>query len=103
MNEGVEMVQFGQGFMSMAAPTAELLRLVKARQLLHSTAAIRCCDGVQATSPNGPGREHEAGQIAQSGDRERSIRSIMNTDSGDHEHRSRWPERLKMNRLAASE
>ena len=33
MNEGVEMVQFGQGFMSMAAPTAVLLRQMKARQL----------------------------------------------------------------------
>jgi phage terminase large subunit-like protein len=35
MNEGLAMVQFGQGFMSMSAPTAELLRLVKARQLYH--------------------------------------------------------------------
>jgi len=32
---GPQMVQFGQGFLSMAAPTAELLRLVKAGQLWH--------------------------------------------------------------------
>ena len=29
------MVEFGQGFLSMAAPTAELLRMVKAGQLQH--------------------------------------------------------------------
>lgn len=34
-DEGIEMIQVGQGFMSMAAPTAELLRLVKAGQLWH--------------------------------------------------------------------
>lgn len=33
--EGLVMVQFGQGFMSMAAPTAELLRLVKGGELQH--------------------------------------------------------------------
>lgn len=34
-DEGVKMVEFGQGFLSMAAPTAELERLVLSRQLLH--------------------------------------------------------------------
>lgn len=33
--EGLTMVEFGQGFMSMAAPTAELLRLVKSGLLQH--------------------------------------------------------------------
>lgn len=33
--EGLTMVEFGQGFLSMAAPAAELLRLVKAGQLQH--------------------------------------------------------------------
>jgi phage terminase large subunit-like protein len=31
----LEMTEVGQGFMSMAAPTAELLRLVKSGQLWH--------------------------------------------------------------------
>jgi hypothetical protein len=34
---------------------------------------------------SGMGRDR-ASWIAHSGDLERSIRSIMNTDSGDHEH-----------------
>jgi phage terminase large subunit-like protein len=34
-NEGLEMTEVGQGFMTMAAPTSELLRLVKAGQLWH--------------------------------------------------------------------
>jgi phage terminase large subunit-like protein len=34
-SEGLTMVEFGQGFLSMAAPTAELLRLVKGGQLQH--------------------------------------------------------------------
>jgi phage terminase large subunit-like protein len=33
--EGIEMVAVGQGFISMAAPTGELLRLVKSGQLWH--------------------------------------------------------------------
>lgn len=33
--EGLTMVEFGQGFMSMGAPTAELLRMVKAGELQH--------------------------------------------------------------------
>jgi phage terminase large subunit-like protein len=33
--EGLEMTEVGQGFMTMAAPTSELLRLVKAGQLWH--------------------------------------------------------------------
>jgi len=33
--EGLSMVEFGQGFLSMAAPTAELLRLIKAGELHH--------------------------------------------------------------------
>ena len=35
MAEGLAMVEFGQGFLSMAAPTSELLRLVKAGELQH--------------------------------------------------------------------
>ena len=35
MAEGLAMVEFGQGFISMAAPTSELLRLVKAGELQH--------------------------------------------------------------------
>jgi phage terminase large subunit-like protein len=35
MAEGLNMVEIGQGFLSMAAPTGELLRLVKAGQLWH--------------------------------------------------------------------
>jgi phage terminase large subunit-like protein len=35
MAEGLTMVEFGQGFISMAAPVAELLRLVKKGQLQH--------------------------------------------------------------------
>lgn len=35
MSEGVRMVEVGQGFLSMAAPTAEMLRLVKAGELQH--------------------------------------------------------------------
>jgi hypothetical protein len=31
-------------------------------------------------------RRFIAGQSADSGDREQSVHSIMNTDSGDHEH-----------------
>lgn len=34
-SEGLTMVEFGQGFLSMAQPTAELLRLVKAGKLAH--------------------------------------------------------------------
>lgn len=34
-SEGVEMVQFGQGFVSMAAPVAEMLRLIKKGALQH--------------------------------------------------------------------
>lgn len=33
--EGLTMVEFGQGFLSMGAPTAELLRMVKAGELQH--------------------------------------------------------------------
>lgn len=35
MSEGLTMVEFGQGFISMAAPTAELMRMIKARILRH--------------------------------------------------------------------
>lgn len=35
MDNGIEMVPFGQGFYSMAAPVAEVLRLIKSRQLNH--------------------------------------------------------------------
>jgi phage terminase large subunit-like protein len=35
MAEGLNMVEIGQGFLSMAAPTGEVLRLVKAGQLWH--------------------------------------------------------------------
>lgn len=35
MAEGLTMVQFGQGFLSMAAPTAELARLLKGGQMQH--------------------------------------------------------------------
>lgn len=34
-DEGINLVQFGQGFLSMAAPTAELERLAVSRQLWH--------------------------------------------------------------------
>jgi len=34
-DEGIEMTEVGQGFMTMAAPTSELLRLVKSGQLWH--------------------------------------------------------------------
>lgn len=34
-NEGLTMAQFGQGFYSMAAPTAELERMVKSKHLSH--------------------------------------------------------------------
>ncbi len=34
-SEGLTMVPFGQGFLSMGAPTAELLRMVKAGELQH--------------------------------------------------------------------
>jgi phage terminase large subunit-like protein len=35
MSEGLTMVEFGQGFLSMAAPTSELLRMVKGGELQH--------------------------------------------------------------------
>lgn len=35
LSEGVAMVEVGQGFLSMASPTAELLRMVKAGELQH--------------------------------------------------------------------
>ena len=35
IEEGLTMVEVGQGFLSMAAPTAELLRLIKGKQLQH--------------------------------------------------------------------
>lgn len=37
---GVTMVEFGQGFVSMAGPTAEFERLVKAGQLLHEDSPL---------------------------------------------------------------
>jgi phage terminase large subunit-like protein len=36
-SEGLTMVQFGQGFLSMASPTAELLRMVKSGELQHGS------------------------------------------------------------------
>lgn len=35
MEEGLEMVEFGQGFLSMATPTAELERIIKGEMLEH--------------------------------------------------------------------
>ncbi len=56
MAENIDMVQFGQGFMSMAAPTSELLRLVKAGKLLHGGhPVLRWCASnlAVATDPAG--------------------------------------------------
>ena len=36
MDDGIEVVQFGQGFKSMTAPTKELDRLVACRKLFHN-------------------------------------------------------------------
>lgn len=35
LSEGLAMIEFGQGFLSMAAPTAELLRMLKGGELQH--------------------------------------------------------------------
>ena len=54
--ESLEMVQFGQGFMSMSAPTSELLRLVKAGKLIHGGhPVLRWCASnlAVATDPAG--------------------------------------------------
>lgn len=43
-SEGVTMVQFGQGFLSMASPTAELLRMIKSGELQHgANPVMRWC------------------------------------------------------------
>jgi phage terminase large subunit-like protein len=43
-DEGLEMLEVGQGFFSMAAPTSELLRLVKSGQLWHGgNPVLRWC------------------------------------------------------------
>jgi len=54
--EGLEMVQFGQGFVSMAAPTAELLRLVKKGELQHGGHPVlrwNASNLATATDPSG--------------------------------------------------
>ena len=56
MAENLEMVQFGQGFMSMSAPTSELLLLVKAKKLFHGGhPVLRWCASnlAVATDPAG--------------------------------------------------
>lgn len=56
MAEGLTMVQFGQGFLSMAAPTAELLRLVLAGELQHGDQPVMtwcAANLVVATDPAG--------------------------------------------------
>ena len=50
-DKGLELIQFGQGFLSLAAPTAELERLVISRAL--GIAGIRCCAGTHPTSQFG--------------------------------------------------
>ena len=44
----MQLVQFGQGFLSLAAPTAELERLVISRA--SGMAGIQCCAGMRPTS-----------------------------------------------------
>lgn len=67
--EGLTMVQFGQGFLSMAAPTAELLRLVKAGDLQHGGNPVlrwNASNLAVATDAAGnmkPDKEHSAEKI----------------------------------------
>ena len=47
-DHGVQLVQFGQGFLSLAAPTAELQRLVT--HVRSGMEAIQCCAGMPRMS-----------------------------------------------------
>jgi phage terminase large subunit-like protein len=48
------LIQFGQGFMSMSAPTAELLRLVKASELQHGGHPVLRCNASNLTLASDP-------------------------------------------------
>ncbi len=68
-SEGLTMVEFGQGFMSMAAPTSELLRQVKAGELQHGGHPVMtwCASNLTVA-------EDAAGNIKP--DKERSVEKI---------------------------
>ncbi len=68
-SEGLAMVQFGQGFLSMASPTAELLRMVKSGELQHGSNPVMAWAASNlsvATDPAGnmkPDKEHSSEKI----------------------------------------
>jgi phage terminase large subunit-like protein len=75
--EGLAMVQVGQGFISMAAPTAEILRLVKSQGLAHGGHPVLtwCADNLQVVSdPAGNLKPDKA----QSGDKIDGISALAN-------------------------
>jgi phage terminase large subunit-like protein len=69
MSEGLVMKEFGQGFLSMATPTAEMLRMVKAGELQHGgNPVLRFCASnlSVATDPAGnmkPDKERSSEKI----------------------------------------
>lgn len=67
--EGITMAEFGQGFLSMAAPTAELLRLLLAGQLQHGGGAV-----LRWNASNLSLRQDPAGNLKP--DKERSVERI---------------------------
>lgn len=69
MAEGVTMVPFGQGFLSMAAPTAELARLLLAGSLEHGGNPV-----LRWNASNVSVREDPAGNLKP--DKERSVERI---------------------------
>lgn len=67
--EGLTMVEFGQGFLSMGAPTSELLRMVKAGELQHGGNPVlrwnasNLSVAMDAAGNMKPDKEHSAEKI----------------------------------------
>jgi phage terminase large subunit-like protein len=68
-NEGLTLVEYGQGFLSMAAPTAELARLSVSRKLWHNANPL-----LRWNASNVSVRQDPAGNLKP--DKERSIERI---------------------------
>ena len=59
-DEGATVVEFRQGFRSMAAPTRELEKLIVSRKLAHGGNPVDPLDGRQRRGRPGPRRQPQA-------------------------------------------
>ncbi len=82
VDEGMDLVEFGQGFISMGPASAEFSRQLLARELYHGDDPVADLVRLQRHGADRPGRQREAGQ----GTLDRAHRSHRRRYHGDRAH-----------------